>query len=236
MTLPQPLWNRRALKAGNTLALADLHIGYERDLYKKGVRIPSNTPDMVKRVSKILELQEVEILMIIGDLKHNIPQSSWQEYEEIPKAIEKWLKLVDEIHLVPGNHDGGIEKYLPSDVIIHPSKGTVIGGVGYIHGHALPSDEVLQSDMIVMGHDHPAITLTDSLGTTRKEHCWVRVKFESEMGTGEAVIVPNFNTLLGGTSINTDGHLSPFFRHVFVKKEKIYLLDGTFLGNISDIP
>ncbi len=233
MEFPQPLWNQRALLKGSTLVVCDLHIGYERELEKKGIYITTRTPQMVSKIKEMLVQHKVDCLIINGDLKHNIPKASWQEYDEIPRAIDEWLKAVDEIHLVVGNHDGGIENYLPMDVEVHDSRGYRRDGVGYFHGHARPRDEVLDSDILVVAHSHPSVTLVDNLGQRNKLACWVRIKYTLDEIEREAVVMPNFNPLLGGISINEDGYLGPFFRDITVREENVYLLDGTLLGGVS---
>ncbi len=238
MEFPQPLWNQRALLYGSTLVVCDLHIGYERELEKKGIYITSKTDMMVKDIKDMLVQHEVGCLIINGDLKHNIPKASWQEYEEIPRAVDEWLKVTDEIHLVTGNHDGGIEDYLPTDVKVHDSRGYKRDGIGYFHGHARPNKGLFDSEVLVVGHCHPTVTLEDNLGKGNKFHCWVRVKFSMDGIKGEVVVMPNFNPLLGGVSINKNGYLGPFFRDITIKEEDVYLLDGTLLGEISskDVP
>ncbi len=226
----EPIWNERVLKHKDTLVIADLHIGYERELAEKGINIPEQSQKMIENVYKLLEREKTERLVINGDFKHNIPKTTWQEYEDIPKAVDEWLKVVEEIHLVPGNHDGGIDRYLPSDVKMHDSSGVVIDDIGFFHGHARPAEKVLETGKVVIGHCHPAVTLRDSLDNKEKKECWVRMDFSHEEIEGEAVIIPHLNHLLGGISINEDGYLGPFFSDVEISQERIYLLDGTYLG------
>jgi len=228
----QPLWNERVLKFDRTLVIADLHIGYERELEEKGINIPEQSQKMIDRVLEILRRDDdVERLVINGDFKHNIPKATWQEYNDIPKAVDMWLKAVDEIHLLPGNHDGNIEKYLPSEVKIHSSSGTVIENVGLFHGHANPNEQVLSTSSVVIAHSHPAVTLRDSLNNKEKKECWVKLNYERNGEEGKAIIMPHFNHLLGGISINEKGYLGPFLKNSQLNDEKVYLLDGTYLGS-----
>lgn len=245
----QPIWNRRALKAEESIVIADLHIGYESELAEKGVNLPSKTDDMVESISEMIRDEEARRLIINGDLKHNIPKGSWQEYNEIPEAIDKWLKIVDEIHVFKGNHDGGIERYLPSDVFIHEPSGDVIEGVGYFHGHAHPKEEVAGSDHVVIAHTHPSVFFMDGLGRREKKPCWVKMKFlrhddpddtrpdkdKPAEHVQQAVVMPHLNELLGGISINKDGYIIPFLKTIEILEEKIFLLDGTELGSIDQI-
>ncbi|MFW6304198.1 MAG: metallophosphoesterase [Candidatus Saliniplasma sp.] len=231
----QPLWNQKALAVDRSLVVADLHIGYERELEDKGVNLPSQTNVMSQEIKNILRNKRCKRLIVNGDLKHNIPSSSWQEYKEIPKLIDNWLEVVDEIHLIPGNHDGGIEKYLPSEVIIHNSSGCVFDETGILHGHANPSEEVLDSKTIVLAHSHPTITMLDNLGVREKIQCWIKIEFEFKEYQGRIILMPHFNHLMGGNSINENGYLGPLLNNSNLKNEEVYLLDGTFLGTLEDL-
>ncbi len=235
MNKPQPLWQERALVIGSTLAVADLHIGYESELRDKGFSVPSQTSRMVEDITTLLVETGVEKLIINGDIKHNIPGGSWQEYREIPMAIDTWLKEIEEIHLLKGNHDGDVKSYLPSDVIIHDPHGVVMDGIGYFHGHARPCQDVLEADMKVFAHTHPAITLHDSLERNEKYPCWVKLRYLFEDVEGQGILMPNYNDLLGGISINERGYLGPFLKNIEILEEKVYLLDGTCLGERSNL-
>ncbi|MFP3871510.1 MAG: metallophosphoesterase [Candidatus Natronoplasma sp.] len=229
----EPIWNERILKIDRTLVVADLHIGYERELEEKGINIPDQTDKMISSISTVLEREDAERLIINGDLKHNIPQGSWQEYRDIPKAVDEWLTMVDEVHLIPGNHDGSIERYVPSDVFIHETSGVALDEVGFFHGHAVPSKEVLSTGQLVLAHVHPAVALFDSFKNKQKKECWIRLKYDE----GEAVVMPHFNRLLGGTTVNVleDPYLGPFLTNNEFSEEKLYLLDGTYLGERMDL-
>ncbi|MFW5953003.1 MAG: metallophosphoesterase, partial [Candidatus Natronoplasma sp.] len=72
------------LKFDNTLVIADLHIGYERELEERGINIPEQSQKMIDNVLDILIKEDIERLVINGDFKHNIPKATWQEYQDIP--------------------------------------------------------------------------------------------------------------------------------------------------------
>ncbi len=232
---PEPIWNTRILSAGQSLVIADLHIGYERELEDKGIHVSSKTNKMVKDVSSYLKSDEINRLIINGDIKHNIPSGSWQEYEEIPRAMDKWLSYVDEIHVFPGNHDGGIDAYIPSEIILHDVRGDIIDGVGYFHGHASPSEKVLGADVVIVAHTHPAVTLLDSLGKREKYICWIKLDYDIDEKKRQAIIIPPLNPLLGGVSFNEDGYLGPFLNNIEIDQESIYLLDGTQLSSPGNL-
>ncbi len=221
------------------LCVADLHLGIEVQLRRAGFNIPSQAPKMLASLESLAALADK--LLILGDLKHRIQSVSRREDKEIPPILDRLTGLYDEIVIVAGNHDGGLESILPPKVKALSGAGFRIEDTGVFHGHIWPSKEVMEAEMLVMGHIHPAVALTDSLGTRTNEKCWLRGGLRAKAVLGrypqcprELVIVPAFNPLLIGTPANSsDGSkLGPLFRNGFVDSRdlKAYLLDGTNLG------
>lgn len=141
--------------------------------------------------------------------------------------------------------------------------------IGLIHGHAWPAPEVISSDILVMGHIHPVFWFKDRLGLWIVQQVWIKTKgigenlaraylkylkvknvrkpldvFKQRVGTTikdpEIIVVPAFNDLIGGVSINKLERrlLGPLLRSrgVEMKQAEIYLLDGTYLGILKNIP
>src|SRR3989344_2623789 len=107
-----------ALVYKKNLIISDIHIGIEYDLYKSGIRIPSQTDKIADRILKVCKREKIEKLFVLGDIKHEVPGTSWQELRELPIFFNKICKRVP-VEIVPGNHDGGLEKIL--DIKFHPS-------------------------------------------------------------------------------------------------------------------
>ncbi|MBA3045192.1 MAG: metallophosphoesterase [Candidatus Thermoplasmatota archaeon] len=246
---PEPIHGEPALFAPDisTLFIADLHIGLEQEILQAGARIPPKTGEMQSRLLNILKSTKAKTLVIAGDLKHNIPVSSFHEEREIPRMIDALFDVVDEIHLVPGNHDGGIANYLPRDVILHSNKGFVLGDYGIWHGHCWPSEEVMASRTVLMGHVHPQAAFVDGVGSRSSERCWVRGKWNfskasKRYGTlGEGfIMLPAFNDLCGGSRVNDIGQrkIGTVLRHDLadIGTAELFLLDGTNLGKVGDNP
>jgi metallophosphoesterase superfamily enzyme len=84
---------------------------------------------------------------------------------------------VDQVDVARGNHDGNIQNLAPEGVVIHPSRGFVVGeefSVGLLHGHAWPYPGLLGCDLLVMGHNHPTVRLNTPLGVRVSRRVWVR--------------------------------------------------------------
>lgn len=242
-----PVHNEPALliEDTSTLVVADLHIGIEFELFTAGARIPSNTREMKERLLKIVSDTGAEKLVILGDLKHNVPKTSFGEAREIPMLMEELLDVVEEVHITPGNHDGGIGRLLPSDVVLHSSKGFVMGDVGLWHGHTWPSEEVMASGTVITAHVHPAVLFVDGVGARSSVRCWLRGKWDQDtvkeryqkVGKG-FVMLPAFNELCGGGNVNEEGRrrIGIVMRNGLarMKDAGIYLLDGSYLGTVGD--
>ncbi|MFQ5975112.1 MAG: metallophosphoesterase [Candidatus Hydrothermarchaeales archaeon] len=241
MTDITPIYNEKALKIGDALVIADLHIGIEHQLSKKGVKVPSQIQKMEDRIQTLSETAKAERLIILGDLKHNIPKSSLQEYRGIPRFINSLKKHLD-IVIVKGNHDGRIEQLLPG---IDISKHLEVDNALLTHGHSWPKS--VDFDHIIMGHNHPCIEFVDDFGRRSREPAWIKTRFNHKINdfydlkrTPEIIIMPAFNDLITGSPFNREGKqklIGPFFNKGVVDLEgaNAYLLDGTFLGRIKDL-
>ena len=236
-----PVFNEKALIIDDTLVIADLHVGIEHQLSKKGIKIPNQIQKMKDRIQVLIADTKAKRLIILGDLKHNIPKSSLTEYREIPRLIKSLTEDI-EITIIKGNHDGRIERILPdAEISLHVERGNIL----FTHGHAWP--ESIEYDHIIMGHNHPCIEFIDYFGKKTREPAWIRTRFNDKIHElydnkkgPEIIIIPAFNDLISGSPFNTTSKrklLGPFFNKgvVDIKNSKAYLLDGTFLGKIKDL-
>jgi putative SbcD/Mre11-related phosphoesterase len=249
-----------------TVIVADLHIGWEVHLVEKGIHIPSQTSRLQNRLLEIIEQVNPDRVIIVGDVKQAVPKLSYLEWKEVPEFFDSILKVVDDVVVSLGNHDGDLEPLTPRSIKIVPSSGFVVGKVGLFHGHAWPSPEVITSDLLVMGHIHPVVWFRDKIGLWTTRRVWINMRYDEEklvqnylkyqnIKGGEdskkrfkdkfgmdiknlnLVVLPAFNDLVGGFSLNSKnrGYRGPFFGYpeIDVKNSEIYLLDGTYIGTIE---
>ena len=228
----KPMYNEKALVIEDHLIIADLHLGLEHELEKKGIKIPPQAVPMIERIIGLLRDSGARHLVILGDIKHNIPQISWHEYSQIP-AMVKTLSNYADVTIIKGNHDGNIEKLLPDTPVL---KNLKIGDSLLLHGHTRVPEEKFAR--IIVGHNHPCVEFRNSFKST-KETAWIKTRLTKSYGKTktppEVIIMPAFNDLISGTPINSKKRLlGPLFKLIDIKNADAYLLDGTHL-RIRDI-
>lgn len=214
-----------------TLVIADLHLGWEVSLVRKGIHVPSQMPKIRRKLIQLIEGTAPQTLIILGDVKHTIAKAEPGEWHDIPEFFEAVEPEVSEICIVRGNHDGNLEPLLPPTVKLHPSSGTILNGVGLFHGHTWPARKLLECNTLIMGHVHPTIAFRDSIGFRIVTPVWVKAKcnvnklveaylrskrlkigespratIKKRFGVNPKVkqlfIIPCFNDFLGGRPIN----------------------------------
>ncbi|MEM4258536.1 MAG: metallophosphoesterase [Candidatus Thermoplasmatota archaeon] len=241
----QPIPNEPALliEKNEILVIADLHIGIEHEFYRQGVHISSHTKKITQQIMQLLKKYKPKNVLLLGDIKHTIPTSTHHEQKEISTLLVL-MQQYSTVHLVPGNHDGGIKALLPPGIILHPSDGCILQNIGFIHGHRWPKQELLAQECIIIGHTHPSIQFTDRQGYKTYEPCWLRgktinmpsVKRYAHLRTNPMIIVlPAYNRLCGSIAVNREPLAGPFAQLLNRVQTDVYLLDGSLLGKLKDI-
>jgi uncharacterized protein len=232
-----------------TLLVSDLHLGLEKEMASKGFRLPPYSQKMLDRINSMAEKNHLNRVIVVGDVKHSIGKVQDIDWGIIPWFFGTLLDIFQAVEVVPGNHDGLLQSLLPSRVKLHPVEGTVIGQrkkVGIAHGHSWPSQEVISSRTIVMGHSHFRYEMRDRFGGRNKEAVWLFAPYDvadllekaghpaKKSGEGRLIVMPPFNNLVGGQAINAKGgfDFGPILSSgsVDVADADIFLLDGTRVG------
>jgi putative SbcD/Mre11-related phosphoesterase len=252
-----------ALLTGKTLFVADIHVGIEYEYRQSGLNMPSQTGKLLSRLESLLQKTRARKLVLIGDIKHKVPGISWQETREVPAFLQKLAEKV-ELHVVPGNHDGGIAEFIPKGVKLYPMQGGLFGSVYASHGHTWPEPSFLEAKYFIMSHSHPQVEFRDRLGYRWGERIWIRAKlnktkiqerYKSVKTLPELIVMPAFNPLSGGIPVNRkkqpqevkrkkeggkaafkpERHISPVLKSAKMRTAKIYMLDGTYLGELGKL-
>ncbi|MDG6909245.1 MAG: hypothetical protein JRN08_02650 [Nitrososphaerota archaeon] len=231
----------------STLLISDLHLGLEKEMAKKGFRLPAYSVKMVGRIRDIADRYGTKRLAVLGDVKHTVGKVEDIDWGAVPWFFDTMLDLFESVEVVPGNHDGNIKTVLPQRVVLHPSQGTVLGKgrgrIGVAHGHAWPSEEAIATRNLVIGHSHFTYEMRDPLGSRSREAVWVTATYDvaelmrgagypsKARGKGKLTVMPPFNRLVGGQPINRSRsfEFGPVLssRSVSLEDSDIFLTDGT---------
>jgi len=231
----------------STLLISDLHLGLEKEMAKKGFRLPAYSVKMVERVKDTAEKYGAKRLAVLGDVKHTVGKVEDIDWGVVPWFFDTMLDLFEAVDVVPGNHDGNIKTVLPQRVTLHTSQGMVLGKgpgrIGVAHGHAWPSEDAIATRNLVIGHSHFTYEMRDSLGSRTREPVWVRAEYDvaellegagyesGVQGKGRLTVMPPFNRLVGGQPINRSRsfQFGPVLssRSVSLEEADIFLTDGT---------
>ncbi len=183
------------------LIISDLHLGLESLMADSGVYMPKfQLSEMKKDLKDISQKKDFDKMIVCGDIKHEFSGTSYHEKKEVEEFIEFSQGLTEEIYLVKGNHDN----YLIYPVKRYPKVELkdffVFEGVNFIHGHErIEEINRLDIEYLIMGHEHPALSLTDEIGAKEKLRCFLY----GEMRNGiKLIVLPAFSRLAQGSQVN----------------------------------
>ena len=221
------------------MIVTDLHIGFESTLAANDIYVEPKTivQETLDELTSLIELEKPDSLILLGDIKSSIDSISKAEWQAVPLFFEIAKKI--DTMLVPGNHDGNIQKLLPNEVRLASSSGVVIDDTLLTHGHTMPSENLSYIKKIVMGHVHPVFFREGSV--LDGQRVWVSLRteksslFPSTKGELEIIIVPTFNKYFYATHKRYyKKSISPILEHAKnFKSAKIVTLDGSIIGNES---
>ncbi len=225
------------------LTVSDLHIGLEYELQRLGFKVPSQSEEVAKSLLGLLEVAKPDVLVMLGDVKHEIRGLRRKIRSEVEKVIKSLSETVRRIVIVMGNHDGSLRRLKLEGVEVHEASGVSINGVSFIHGNAWPKPELLAGNVLMMGHLHPSVPIPYG-----ERRAWVvyylgkktRERAKKLLGVDfnikRLIVHPAYNGYLGHSPLRKGSfqRLSPIFRKlVNPQKGYVYSLDGTFLGRFS---
>jgi hypothetical protein len=219
------------LESIDTVVIADLHLGIERELASNGIFFPrfqyrDIKDSLLSIVSKISPKQ----IIIDGDLKHRFGERTDQEFNEVVESLTLLSQDVEQVIVIRGNHDNfvkGLFTKFPKTKFVQSaySQGDFI----FTHGHEIPAGiETSGSKMIVIGHEHPAIVLRDDVGAKVKLRALLVGSTKLKM---DLVVMPAYSPLALGTEVNLSNSpeqiLSPLIRsYASIGDMRVYAIDA----------
>jgi len=197
------------------LIIADLHLGYEEFLGKKGVLVPrTQFKSVIKRLEWILKQVEVKHVILNGDVKHEFGVISKQEWREVLRLLDFLKEKSIEVIVVKGNHDtvlGPIAKKREvKEVKEFRHKGILI-----VHGDYEPAKS---AKIIIIGHEHPAVSLKEG-AKYEKFKCFLKGPYKKSV----LIAQPAFFPLTTGTDVLNEPTLSPLLKDL--SKFEAFIVD-----------
>lgn len=164
------------------LAVADLHFGYELSQRAAGRLMPMwGMTSVEARLMELIADYQPRHLVIVGDVVHDRTAAA-----EAGKLIERLAKF-SELILLAGNHDRQL------GAVLRLRESWQAGGFYFHHGHcAAENDDAIQ----IIGHHHPAGSITDGAG--------LRLKLPAFVQQGNCWILPAFSPWAAGAAWEAD--------------------------------
>lgn len=217
-----------------TLAIGDLHLGYEGAMRRAGVMIPvklyeKSIADFDLIISKT---GDIDNIIILGDLKHEFGFILPDEWKYIVKFIEYVKSKCKKLIVIEGNHDAILFPVL-NKMGIEGMDYFVWKNVAFTHGDK-KYDGMDGNDILywVLGHGHPAVNLYDG-NKKEKYKCFL----SGEYNRKKVIIVPSFFPLVEGTDARDfnmkfawEFNLNKF--KTFIVSDDLKVLDFGELGKI----
>ncbi|MCL4435145.1 MAG: metallophosphoesterase [Thaumarchaeota archaeon] len=230
----------------NYLLISDIHIGFEERFNKEGFKITPSTDKMLHILTDLIHHEKPDRLIILGDVKSGFDRVNRNEWNNVPRFLEKISQLV-EVSIIPGNHDGGITPLLPCEARLEPAE-LLIGDTGLLHGHTNPTVALSGVKRLIMGHLHPSYSRYGS--PLSGNRVWVTMRaprnliFDVDGGEEgskdlEIWVVPAFNPELGaaGLTVMRERVISPILRKIdaHVSEALVIMLDGSVIGDADSM-
>lgn len=197
---------RRALwlEAERTLVVADLHLGYAWAHRQAGQLLPiSAREDTTGRLSELQRDYQPREIVLLGDIVHRaVPVPELER--ELGGLIEA-LSPGSLLTLVRGNHDWKIEELLARTAPQLQPKGEArIGPHLLVHGDGDIAAAPSPPGYIVMGHEHPFLTLDDEVASAVRCPCF--------LVADTVLVLPAFSRWAAGGPISQGQFMSPIAR------------------------
>lgn len=219
------------LPESETVAISDLHLGFEIYMESEGLFLPRLQMKLeVERIESILREYAPSTIIINGDVKHEFSRNTPQEWIEIRKLFDL-LSSRSKVIVVRGNHDNYILN-IAGRFGIEVTRSSGRGGILFAHGDVLLQEE--GKNCTVIGHEHPAIRIVDSVGAYSKFPVFMHLEDR------KVLVLPAFSPFALGTDVLSgfDEFMSPYLKNANPSKATIYaMVEGTLsrLGRVDEV-
>ncbi len=240
--------NKTASENNRYLVVTDIHIGFEQKFRASGVRIHSNVETMISELEYLIKETSATDLIINGDLKSGVDRILESEWENIPKFFTSVSKLC-RVHIIPGNHDGGLVHLAPSNVMLEDINGMLLDDTLILHGHTRPLEKFSDCRRLIIGHVHPIFKKKGSPLSGQPLWAFLKIRkkliFRGMLDTSseallEVIVMPSFNLELSTAGyqpdFEDDKSISSLARDLKQADEAaIITLGGEMIGDLASL-
>lgn len=227
-----------------TLVISDTHFGYETE--KKGMLLPAKNMELImyeiEEICKSAKENNLKLSRIIlnGDAKHSFGKPTKQEWRELTRFVEFLKKRFDDIVVIKGNHDVGIEKVCEK-IGIKLKQREKIGKCEIFHGDVMPEMLSKDTEVLVLGHEHPSISFPERPGENYKCFLIGKLTRKARIGKKEhkkeyrAIFMPSIFALAPGNNVFRDGPVGQILPMTKVIKVYAVLDKIYYFGSLSSL-
>jgi putative SbcD/Mre11-related phosphoesterase len=181
------------------LVISDLHLGLEGSMTSKGSYVPRfQLKDIKEEIEDLQEKTEADRILVNGDLKNQY-STSYTEKQELDEFLSFLQKEFEEVILIKGNHDTILDNTAEKHGL-ELEEYHLEHEILFTHGHmSMDNFEDLEYETVVIGHEHPALALTDDVGVKEKVSCVLY----GELKNGRNIVVlPAYSKIANGSEVN----------------------------------
>lgn len=194
---------RRAifLEDHRALVLGDLHLGYNWSHRRHGQMLPIQPHNRLgPRISELVQAYDPERVVLLGDVVHQTVDlvAVENELQELIDAVGSRKFMV-----VQGNHDKHLNKS-PLTNGWERCRECRLQNIVLVHGDKL-KEHPSGAELVLMGHEHPAIQLGDGIATSARFPCFLL--------SPDIIVLPAFSLWAAGTVYGSHPLMSPLARH-----------------------
>jgi putative SbcD/Mre11-related phosphoesterase len=224
------------LEKDRVLVIADLHLGIEEMFNKQGTMLPRfNFREIKKHLAeRIFPFVKPKLIVINGDLKHEFGSISDQEWREVIDVLRLLQSHCKKIVLIKGNHDKILGPIARWEGLKAEEEGIFLekSNAFIAHGENIPgSEEYKKASTVVIGHEHPAITIREQYKEEQFK-CFLVGKYKGK----NLIVQPSMNHVSLGTDARSGQLLSPFLHQDLGKFRVFAVADKTYdFGKLGEL-
>ena len=203
-------------RVGRTLVIADVHLGLGATKERPGGPPEGSGPRLAESLLSTVRAEAADHVVIAGDIKHPIVGTLPPLRPVVFEFFRLLLASGLNVEVVLGNHDVGLERHLPREVVVRPASGWRYRRRRRVPRPRLAFRRGPSSSHTGRGTSAPGIPARPRAPTTRPasgaagcDSSWPpppprrgRRPRKHEIRSRELIVLPAFNPLAGTEALN----------------------------------